>query len=139
MLDSRPDKGLLTWVPIPLGTINFIKFFSLVFSVNTRCHYILEQGHSQGAWVALAPLLGKRSSKMDHLTPLILGIFLLFCIYLTLLSPKIFSLTSLGIILYHYFTSCPCIFKIFAGGFKGTNLVIPSLCIHGNTKYFTCI
>ena len=48
MLGSRPGKGLLTWVPIQLGSIIFIKF-SLVFSINTRCHYLLEP-------VALIPL-----------------------------------------------------------------------------------
>ena len=49
MLDSRPDKGLLAWVPIPLGSTNIIVFFSLVFSVITRCHYLLEP-------IALIPL-----------------------------------------------------------------------------------
>ena len=95
------------------------------------------RGGAQGPW---PPLLGKRSSKIDPFTPLILRIF---CIFLTLFNisiPKFFNLTSLGIILYpNFLISCSCISKTFDGGFKGTNLVIPCLCIHENSKYFICI
>ena len=91
---------------------------------------MIVQGHSQGGLGALASLLGKRSNKIDPFTPLISRIFLLFCIYLTLFNiiiPKNFCLTLLGIILYHYLITCPCIFKTFAWSFKDTNMVIPYL------------
>ena len=92
----------------------------------------------RGPWL---PLLGKRSSKVDHFTPLILRIFLIFCIYLTSLNviiPKKFQphFAWHNFILLLFYISCPCIFKIFAGGFKGTNHVISCLCIHENIKYF---
>ena len=72
-------------------------------------------------------------------TPLILRIYLLFCIYLTLFNiiiPKIFkpyfTLHNFVPLLNFLFMHI----QKFCWELKGTNLVIPCLCMHQNTKYF---
>ena len=95
--------------------------------------------HEHRAIVRGPPFGEKVQQNRPFYTPYFEDILYFFKQYLILLSPKIFSLALLGIMLYPNLISCSCISKTFAGDFKSTNLVIPCLCIHENTKYFICI
>ena len=93
------------------------------------------QGHSQGG---PAPLLGKRSSKTPFYTPNLEDI-LYFVTLFNIIIPKNFQPHFAWHNFMNQFDFLFMISKSFAGGFKSTNLVIPCLCIHENTKCFICI
>ena len=107
---------------MPVSSTNFL--------VN-HLYGILIRAIARGDLGALTPLFGKRSSKIESFTSLIR----LFCIYLALFNiiiPKHFQ----PCFTQHIFTQILNFLSMhiqnffWGGGFKGTNLVMPSLCIH---------